>query len=94
MLGRDTYAELVLADLARWKDWVVMDRVAKQYAEQKGITARGFKIAAIRYMMAATKDVPESGGQPGPHVAKARGHLETIKKTDPKMYRAAVRMLL
>ncbi|MFQ5730609.1 MAG: hypothetical protein ACE5KM_01510 [Planctomycetaceae bacterium] len=93
VLDRTDYGELMLADLARWKDWEVMGRVVKMYG-RKGAGLRGFKIAAIRYLMAAVKDVPQTGGKPGPHVAKARAHLETIKKTDPKMYRAAVRMLL
>ena len=93
MLGRRDYAELVLADLARWKDWVVMDRVARMYGEQKGPAARGFKIASIGYLRAATKDVPENG-KPGPHVAKAKTHLDAIKKADPKMYRNALRVLL
>ena len=93
MLDRGGYAELVLADLARWKDWEVMGRIVKMY-DRKGPDLRGFKISAIRYLMAATKDVPQNGGKPGSHVAQARNHLKAIKKADPKMYRAAVRMLL
>ena len=49
ILDKPAFAELVLPDLARWKDWTVMDRVAKLY-DDKRYNAAGFKLAAIQYL--------------------------------------------
>jgi len=93
LLDRPRVAELILPDLARWNDWAVMSRVMKLY-DQKEYDTPGFKQAAIRYLIAASKDVPkDSTGDDPPHVAAAKKHLEVIKQKDPKNYRGAVRLL-
>lgn len=92
ILSRPLVAELILPDLARWKDWSVMDRVVKLYDDGKYDSA-GYKRAAIQYLMAAAKDVPKDGKPPAPHVVAAKKHLAAIKKRDPKNYRAALRLV-
>jgi hypothetical protein len=85
VLAKPAFAELVLPDLARWKDWSVLDRVAKLY-DEKAYKAAGFKRAAILFLLAASKTAP------APQSAAAKKHLSAIKRRDPKNYRAAVRL--
>jgi len=92
MLDRPEAAELILPDLARWKDWELIDRVAKLYG-QKDYRSAGFKRAAIRFLLAAGRDVPQNAEQPPPHAVKAKAHLEAIRQRDPKLYKQAVRTL-
>src|SRR5262249_9810550 len=70
LLDRPEVSDLVIADLARWKDWSVQARLMELYgAEEYNIPS--IKRAIIRYMIASTKDVPAGGGEekPAKHVA-------------------------
>lgn len=90
LLERPDLAEIVIADLARWKDWSIQDRLLELYGTGE-FDDRRIKLAIIRYMLAATKDLPKEVGARAPeHVAKGRKVLQALEETDPKLYRQAV----
>ncbi|MBS0264012.1 MAG: hypothetical protein JSS02_18900 [Planctomycetes bacterium] len=84
LLDRPEVSDLVIADLARWKDWSVQDKLRGLYgAEEYNIPS--IKRAIVRYMISSTKDVPEGGGEaPAKHVVDGKRHLEELRKLDPK----------
>jgi hypothetical protein len=89
LLARPELADLVIADLARWKDWTVIDRLMEMYdAEEYGIPS--IKRAIIRYMLVAAKDKPEEGADSS-HVEKAEENLKALRDRDPKTVQQAER---
>jgi hypothetical protein len=91
LLDRPELADLVIADLARWKDWSVQDRLVKLYGvEPYDIPA--IKRAVVRFLLVAAKDRPADAEQPDPpHVAQAKLHLAELRKRDPKTVEDAER---
>lgn len=91
LLDRPELADLVIADLARWKDWSVQDRLMKLYgAEEYNIPS--IKRAIVRYLLVSSKDVPEGGGEKEPpHVANAKKLLAELREKDPKIVQEAER---
>lgn len=99
LLDRPELADLVIADLARWKDWGVQDRLMDMYgAEEFDIPS--IKRAIVRYMHYCAKDLPEdvSSGDASaelpPHVVEARSNLAVLEERDPKTVKEAIRFLL
>jgi len=85
LLERPELADLVIADLARWKDWSIQGRLMTMY-DDKAFNVPAIKRAVVRYMLVCTKDVPK-GGTAGPlpkHVQNAMKHLAVLRKRDPK----------
>lgn len=91
LLDRPELADLVIADLARWKDWTLQDRLMDLYgAEEYNIPS--IKRAIVRYMIASTKDVPAGGGEPAPeHALEGARHLQKLRDRDPKLVNDAER---
>jgi hypothetical protein len=91
LLSRPELSDLVIADLARWKDWSVQDRLMGYYgADDYDIPS--IKRAIVRYMLAATKDMPKGDDVPMPeHVRKAKKNLVELRERDPKTVREAER---
>ena len=85
LLDRPEVSDLVIADLARWKDWSIQSRLMELYgAEEYNIPS--IKRAIIRYTIASTKDVPAGGGEKTPkHVIEATKNLQTLRDKDAKM---------
>lgn len=91
LLDRPEIADLVIADLARWKDWSLQDQLVKMYGTE-GYDTPTLKRSIIRYMIASTKDVPGGGGQPVPeYVTNGAKYLEQLRNRDPKMVSEAER---
>lgn len=60
LLDRPELVDIVIADLARWKDWSVQKKLMEVYgAEEYNVPS--IKRAIIRYMFASVKDVPGAG---------------------------------
>lgn len=72
LLDRPELADLVIADLARWNDWGVQDRLMALYRRTQKPAAEGagdgnpdpynipsVKRAIVRYMLVSSRDVPE-----------------------------------
>ena len=85
LLERPELADLVIADLARWKDWSIQNRLMTMY-DEKAFNVPAIKRAVVRYMLVCTKDIPK-GAAAGPlpkHVQDAMKHLAALRKRDPK----------
>ncbi len=96
LLDRPEAADLAIADLARWKDWTIHDRLMELYKKGDPSNPLGeisIRQAVIRYMIASTLDKPETGEAP-PHVVKAKKHLETLRLLDPKAVERAERLMV
>jgi hypothetical protein len=75
MLDRPKYADLVVADLARWEDWSVIDRLFELFrdADQDSLWVRE---PIVNYMRACP-------------LAKAKEYLKEFEKIDPKAVKRA-----
>ena len=94
-LGHSDLAEVVIADLSRWKDWAAMDRIAGLYTKES-YDVPAVKRAIIQYLLEAERDVPETADADAPeppHVAKAKKYLAEIEATDPELVERARRLL-
>lgn len=85
LLTRSDLADLVIADLSRWKDWGVQDQLLAMY-DDEDFDIPSIKRAIIRYFYYASKDVPEDlEEEPIPeHAVTAAKHLATLEEKDPK----------
>ncbi len=96
LLDRPELADLVIADLARWKDWSIQSRLMALYdAEEYDVPS--IKRAVVRFMLAATKDLPADqagSATPPEHVTAAKGHLAELEQKDPKTVSEAKRFFL
>jgi hypothetical protein len=91
LLDRPELADLVIADLARWKDWTVQEKLMDLYGKE-GYDIPSIKRAVVRYLIACTKDKPEdSTAEPPKHAAQAEQYLAELRKSDPKIVRDAER---
>ncbi len=89
LLDRAELADLVIADLARWEDWSIIDRLMALY-DAKGYEIPSIKRAIVRYMLVASKSKPEESADTS-HVAKAEEYLKELRERDPKTVKQAER---
>lgn len=89
LLDRPDLADLVIADLARWEDWSIIDRLMALY-DAKDYDIPSIKRAIVRYLLVASKDKPQEG-KPADHVQRAEQHLARLRETDPKTVKQAER---
>lgn len=89
LLDRAELADLVIADLARWEDWSIIDRLMELYGAE-GYEIPSIKRAIVRYMLVASKNKPAEG-QDDSHVAKAEENLKQLREQDPKTVKQAER---
>lgn len=88
LLERPDFTELIVADLARWKDWSITSRLMAMYAagqRDKLATNR----AIVHFLLTAADDreppdadVSKPSIEP-PHVIEAKRCLATLRETDP-----------
>lgn len=91
LLDRPELADLAVANLARWGDWSVMDRLIKMY-ELEDYQNRSVKKAIVRYLMVAAKGKNQTGDGPDEAtVEKARQLLEKLRNEDPATVKSAER---
>ena len=91
LIDRPAVADMVITDLARWKDWTVMDRLVKLYGTEDYDSA-STKQRIAKFLIACTKDVPKNGdAKLPPHAARAKRHQEDLRKKDPKTISLAER---
>lgn len=91
LLERPELADLVIANLARWEDWDVMDRLADLYAA-KDYDVRSIKKAIIRYFLVASLVPPtQAGGNDIETSRKAKQFLKLLRLTDPQTVQSAER---
>lgn len=90
LLDRPELADLVIADLARWEDWEVVDKLLVMY-DDEDYSIPSIKRAIIRFLREATRQAENVAGDPPAYAVKASAALERIQKEDPKLYRNALR---
>jgi hypothetical protein len=92
LLDRPEVADLVIADLARWKDWAVQDRLMKLY-DHKDYDIPSIKRAIVRYLLVCSKDTEDDKEQnPKAEYARlAKQHLGTLREKDPDTVKQAER---
>lgn len=95
LLDRPELADLVIADLARWKDWGIQDRLMKMYGEGE-YNIPSIKRAIVRYMLVCSKDIPKdaTAGENSKlpeHVVTAQKHVAALRKKDAKTVSEAER---
>jgi len=98
LLERPELADLVIADLARWQDWSVQDRLMDLYGQGE-FNIPSIKRAVVRYMLVSSKDVPAeaTAGEDAKlptHVVKGREYLAQLRKDDEKTVTEAERFFL
>jgi len=96
LLDRPEMADLVIADLARWKDWSLQDKLMKMYGEGE-YNVPSVKRAIVRYMLVSSKDVTNGGGGAvaiPPHAANGQKLLDELRKKDPKTVSEAERFFV
>ena len=91
LLNRPDLADMVIADLSRWKDWEVADEVVALY-DDEDYAIPSIKRAIVRYLLVCEQSEKLQGdAEPSDHVKLARKTLAEIEETDPKIYRDAKR---
>ncbi|WP_166825426.1 hypothetical protein [Thalassoroseus pseudoceratinae] len=92
LLDRPELADLVITDLARWKDWSVQDRLMELYGTE-GYEIPAVKRAIVRYMLVSQKTSEEDDSQPE-HVVKGKRYLDQLRERDPGIVKQAERFLI
>lgn len=98
LLDRPELTDLVIADLARWEDWGVQDKLMAMYGEGE-FNVPSVKRAIVRYMLVSSKAMPDdavagNATEIPKHVTKGRQHLDTLREKDPKTVASAERFFL
>lgn len=97
LLDRPELADLVITDLARWKDWSIQDRLMAMYDDET-FDIPAIRRAIIRYLYYCSQDEgePTVGGTTTTrpeHALKADANLKILGERDPKTVSAAMRYL-
>lgn len=92
LLDRPEVADLVIADLSRWKDWEVQGQLMKLY-DHKDYDIPSIKRAIVRYMLVCSKDTKDDKEQnpEAEHAQLAKKHLGTLREKDPDTVKQAER---
>ncbi len=91
LLDRPELTDLVVADLARWDDWSVLDRLMEMYGTGD-YDIPSIKRAIVRYLLVASKGKNKKGGGADAATAeKAKLLLDKLRKEDPKTVKSAER---
>lgn len=94
LLDRPEMSDLVIADLARWKDWSIQDRLMAMYGQGE-YDIPSIKRAIVRYMLVSSKDLTNAGGaQVPPHASHGQKLLEELRTKDPKTVSEAERFFI
>lgn len=86
LLDNGAISDLVVNDLARWKDWSVQDRLVKMY-NSEDLKIPWTKRSIIRYLLQCSRDVDPDSEELPPHVTSALKHLAALKEQDPENYK-------
>tara|TARA_R110002111_G_scaffold67_2_gene612 strand:- start:36538 stop:37728 length:1191 start_codon:yes stop_codon:yes gene_type:complete len=91
LLDRPELTDLVVADLARWNDWSVLDRLMEMYGSED-YNIPSIKRAIVRYLLVASKGKNKKGDGPDAETTeKAKQLLDKLRKEDPKTVQSAER---
>lgn len=92
LLERPELADLVITDLARWKDWGVQERLMKMYDDEQ-YNIPSVKRAIVRYFYYCSQDKEEDVELEPEYIVAATENLRVLEEKDPKTVRNAKRFL-
>lgn len=98
LLDRPELADLVITDLARWKDWSIQDRLMAMY-DRDEFAIPAIRRAIVRYLHYCAQDKAtvaegEAPAEAPDHVRKAEQNLMILGQKDPKTVGDAMRYLV
>ncbi|MCA9063630.1 MAG: hypothetical protein KDA96_11240, partial [Planctomycetaceae bacterium] len=97
LLKRKDMADLVIADLARWKDWEIQDELMAMY-DDPTFDVPSIKRQIVRFLFNCSQDVERTpDGEAGPlppHAEKALANLTVLEEKDPRTVINAKRYLI
>lgn len=94
LLNRTEMTDLVIADLARWKDWSIQDKLMAMYGQGEFDTP-AIRLAIVRYMLVSCEaDSTRSDATPPPHAMHGKKLLEELRRKDPPTVAKAERFFV
>jgi hypothetical protein len=93
LMDRSEMADLVITNLARWKDWSVGEKLEGLYG-QGDYNVPSIKRAIIRYMLSCIAAAGEEDGPTEAAVARAKAFVEEAQKKDPRLVEDVKRFMV
>lgn len=93
LLDRPELSDLIIADLARWQDWSVQDRLMKMFDEEP-FQIPSIKRAIVRYMLACEKAGKKNPEEFAEYAATATNNLTLLEDKDARIFRDAKRFFI
>lgn len=94
VLHREDMADLIIADLSRWKDWESLPLLMRLYDSEK-FEHSSVKRAIIRFASRCASDHPKDPSLPEPkHVVEGRMALEELRRRDPILVADSLRFFV
>ena len=93
LLDRPELSDLIIADLARWKDWSVQGRLMTMFDEEQ-FQIPSIKRAIVRYMLACEKAGRKDPEQYAQVAASAVTNLQILEEKDARIFRDAKRFFI
>lgn len=93
LLDRPELSDLIIADLARWQDWSVQDRLMKMFDEEP-FQIPSIKRAIVRYMLACEKAGKKNPEEFSEYAATAASNLTLLEDKDARIFRDAKRFFI
>jgi len=93
LLDRAELSDLIIADLARWQDWSVQDRLMKMFDEEP-FQIPSIKRAIVRYMLACEKAGKKNPEKFAECAANATANLTLLEDKDARIFRDAKRFFI
>ncbi len=86
LLDDESLLDLVIADLSRWEDWSVQDRLMELFRDESlGIPS--VRRAVVRYLLTCARIKPQGDVDRIEHAARARRNIEIVKGLDPLVFK-------
>ena len=96
-LDDPTMADLVITDLARWKDWSIQDRLMTMFDDDK-FAIPSIRRAIVKYLLYCSQDkgqpVADGTTTRPQHAIMAEENLKTLELKDPKTVSDAKRYMV
>ena len=94
VLHREDMADLIIADLSRWKDWESLPLLMRLYDSEQ-FEHTSVKRAIIRFANRCASDLPKDSSLPEPkHVVEGKMALEELRRRDPMLVADALRFFV
>lgn len=92
-LHREDVADLIIADLARWKDWELQPRLMELYG-QPGYDSSAMRRAIVRFMAVSSRQKPTGNPETDQFIVAGGRYLEELRRREPGVVKDASRFLV